>query len=99
MRVIDGALQGRDGGINLIRHSRALFPRTIMIVADSVCAGRSEVALASLHMAARSFAVRTSPKALSCFRSGGVSSKRSAPTGSADACWWTTKRFLRSPRL
>ena len=51
VRVTDGAVQDRDGGVDLIRPARALFPWIVMIVADSAYAGRFETALAALRMA------------------------------------------------
>lgn len=51
VRVTDGAVQDRDGGVNLIRSARTLFPWIIMIVADSAYAGHFETALAALRMA------------------------------------------------
>ncbi len=51
VHVTDGAVQDRDGGIDLIRGIRALFPWIIMIIADSAYTERFEMALASLHMA------------------------------------------------
>ena len=51
VRVTDGAVQDRDGGVDLIRPARALFPWIVMIVADSAYAGRFEMSLAALHMA------------------------------------------------
>jgi putative transposase len=51
VRVTDGAVQDRHGGIDLIHGIRALFPWVMMIVADSAYAGGFEMALASLHMA------------------------------------------------
>ena len=51
VRVTDAAVQDRDGGIDLIRGIRALFPWIMMVVADGVHAGRFETALARLHMA------------------------------------------------
>jgi putative transposase len=53
VRVTDGTVQDRDGGIDLICSIRALFPWVIMIVADSAYAGRFEIALASLHIAVK----------------------------------------------
>ncbi len=51
MRVTDAAVQDRDGGIDLIRHVRALFPGLRSVVVDSAYAGRFETALARLRMA------------------------------------------------
>src|SRR5215207_7704996 len=51
VRVTDGAVQDRDGGVALIRGARALFPWIVLIVADSAYAGRFEMALAALRMA------------------------------------------------
>lgn len=51
VRVTDGAVQDRDGGVDLIRPLRALFPWIVLIVADSAYAGRFEMALAALHLA------------------------------------------------
>jgi putative transposase len=51
VRVTDAAVQDRDGGVDLIRQVRALFPWLILIVADSAYAGRFETALATLRMA------------------------------------------------
>src|ERR671917_1079591 len=51
VRVTDAAVQDRDGGVDLIRPVRALFPWIVLIVADSAYAGRFERALAALHLA------------------------------------------------
>src|SRR5919205_1220805 len=51
VRVTDGTVQDRDGGVDLIRPARGLFPWIIMIVADSAYAGQFETALAALRMA------------------------------------------------
>ena len=51
VRVTDGAVQDRDGGVDLIRPLRALFPWIVLIVADSAYAGGFEIALAALHLA------------------------------------------------
>src|ERR687886_2225689 len=51
VRVTGGAVQDRDGGIDLVRPVRALFPWIVLIVADSAYAGRFETALASRRMA------------------------------------------------
>ena len=51
VRVTDGAVQDRHGGIDLIHDIRALFSWVMMIVADGAYAGGFEMALASLHMA------------------------------------------------
>jgi len=51
VRVTDGAMQDRDGGIALTRRVRTLFPWLVTVVADSGYTGRFETALASLHMA------------------------------------------------
>ena len=51
VHVTDGAVQDRDGGIDLIRKVRALFSWLLLIVADSAYTGRFETALARLHLA------------------------------------------------
>jgi putative transposase len=53
VRVTDGAVQDRDGGIELVRHVRALFPWISVVVADGAYAGRFEARLAGLHLAVR----------------------------------------------
>src|SRR5215204_3789756 len=50
VRVTDGAVQDRDGGIDLVRQARRLFPWLIRIAADGAYAGRFETVLARLHM-------------------------------------------------
>ena len=97
VRVTDGTVQDRDGGVDLVRQVRALFRWLLSVVADSAYTGRFETAWRACTWPSRSFAVRTLPKALSCSRSGGVSSKRSEPADSADACSWITKHSRRSP--
>ena len=51
MRVTDGAVQDRDGGVDLIRPVRALFSWLLVVVADGAYAGHFETALAGLHLA------------------------------------------------
>ena len=51
VRVTDGAVQDRDGGIDLIRPVRALFSWLLLVVADGAYAGPFETALAGLHLA------------------------------------------------
>jgi putative transposase len=51
VRVTDGAVQDRDGGIELMRQVRALFPWLLLVAADSAYTGRFETALTKLHMA------------------------------------------------
>ena len=50
VRVTDGAVQDRDGSIDLVRRVRALFPWIVLAAADSAYVGRFEAALARLHI-------------------------------------------------
>ena len=50
VRVTDGAVQDRDGGVDLVRQVRTLFPWIVLMAADSAYAGRFEAALARLHI-------------------------------------------------
>src|SRR3954463_7106597 len=49
--VTDGAVQDRDGGIDLVRQVQALFPWIVLIAADSAYTGRFEAAMARLNIA------------------------------------------------
>src|SRR3954470_1642654 len=49
--VTDGAVQDRDGGIDLVRQIQALFPWIVLIVADSAYTGRFEAAMMRLNIA------------------------------------------------
>jgi len=49
--VTDGAVQDRDGGIDLVRQIQALFPWIVRIVADSAYTGRFEAAMARQNIA------------------------------------------------
>ena len=53
VRVTGGAVQDRDGGIDLIRPVRVLFPWIMAVIADSGYAGRFETVLAALRVAVR----------------------------------------------
>ena len=50
VRVTDGAVQDRDGGLDLVRQARALFPWMVRVAADSANAGRFEAALVRLRI-------------------------------------------------
>jgi putative transposase len=45
VHVTDGAVQDRDGGIDLVRQVRALYPWIVHLAADGAYAGRFEAAL------------------------------------------------------
>jgi putative transposase len=49
--VTEGAVQDRDGGIDLVRHVQALFPWIVLLVADSAYAGRFEAAMQRRNIA------------------------------------------------
>src|SRR3954452_911339 len=49
--VTDGAVQDRDGGIDLVRQIQALFPWIVLIAADSAYAGRFEAAMEHQNIA------------------------------------------------
>jgi putative transposase len=50
VRITDGAVQDRDGGLDLVRQARALFPWLVRVAADSAYTGRFEAALARLRI-------------------------------------------------
>src|SRR3954468_14245180 len=50
VRVTDGAVQDRDGGVDLVRQVRSLFPWIVRLAADSAYVGRFETALARLRI-------------------------------------------------
>jgi putative transposase len=49
--VTDGAVQDRDGGIDLVHQIQALFPWIVLIVADSAYTGRFEAAMMRRNIA------------------------------------------------
>jgi transposase len=49
--VTDGAVQDRDGGVDLVRQVQALFPWIVLLVADSAYTGRFEAVMACLDIA------------------------------------------------
>ena len=51
--MTDGAVQDRDGGVDLMRPVRALFPWIIVVIADSAYAGQFEAAVAGMRMVVR----------------------------------------------
>ena len=50
VRVTDGSVQDRDGGITLVRQVRKLFPWIVHVAADGAYAGHFETALARLRI-------------------------------------------------
>ena len=50
VHVTNGAVQDRDGGVDLVRQVRSLFPWIIRVAADSAYVGRFETALARLRI-------------------------------------------------
>ena len=50
VHVTDGAVQDRDGGVNLVGQVCALFPWIVRMAADSAYTGRFETVLARLHV-------------------------------------------------
>jgi transposase len=59
VRVTDGAVQDRDGGIDLVRQVRALFPWIAWVAADGAYAGHFEASLASLRIVVEIFLAYT----------------------------------------
>jgi len=49
--VTGGAVQDRDGGIDLVRQIQTLFPWIVLIAADSAYAGRFEAAMEHQNIA------------------------------------------------
>ncbi len=50
VHVTNGAVQDRDGGVDLVRQVRSLFPWIVRVAADSAYVGRFETALARLRI-------------------------------------------------
>jgi hypothetical protein len=92
------AVQDRAGGVDLIRHVRALFPRIGIIVANSAYAGRFDRAGGPMVgcPGCRRPDLASAFVLLSTRRC--VSSKRSEPGGSAYACSSITNPCHTSPR-
>ncbi len=98
VRVTDGAVQDRDGGVDLIHQVRALFPWIVLIVADSAYAGRFETALATLRMAVQIVRRPNFIEAFVLLPKRWPGSTSSAPDGSADVFSWIMKSWRRSAK-